>query len=54
MPAAGLLSLSEADPRKLAMLAINPIASPLLDEALDPKRGDWIVQNVANSGVAGH
>ena len=52
VPAAGLFSLSEADPQQLAMLGINPpTASLLLDEASDLKPGDWVVQNAANSGV---
>src|SRR6266852_288691 len=52
VPAAGLFSLPEADPRQLAMLGINPpTASLLLDEASDLKPGDWVVQNAANSGV---
>ena len=52
LPAAGLFSLPDADPRQMAMLGINPpTASLLLDEASDLKPGDWIVQNAANSGV---
>ena len=52
VPAAGLFSLPDADPKQLAMLGINPpTASLLLDEAPDLKRGDWVVQNAANSGV---
>jgi NADPH:quinone reductase-like Zn-dependent oxidoreductase len=52
VPATGLFSLPEADPRQLAMLGINPpTASLLLDEASDLKPGEWVVQNAANSGV---
>lgn len=52
VPAAGLFSLPDADPRQLAMLGINPpTASLLLDEATDFKPGDWVIQNAANSGV---
>jgi NADPH:quinone reductase-like Zn-dependent oxidoreductase len=52
VPAAGLFSLPDADPRQLAMLGINPpTASLLLDEASDLKPGDWVVQNAANSAV---
>jgi NADPH:quinone reductase-like Zn-dependent oxidoreductase len=52
VPAAGLFSLPDADPRQLAMLGINPpTASLLLDEASDLKPGDWVAQNAANSGV---
>jgi NADPH:quinone reductase-like Zn-dependent oxidoreductase len=51
VPAAGLFSLPEADPKQLAMLRINPpTASLLLDEASDLKPRDWVVQNAANSG----
>ena len=42
----------DADPRQLAMLAINPpTAALLLSEYVDLKPGDWVVQNSANSGV---
>jgi len=52
VPAAGLFSLPDADPKQLAMLGINPpTASLLLDQAPDLKPGDWVVQNAANSGV---
>lgn len=52
VPAAGLFSLPDADPRQLAMLGINPpTASLLLNEATDLKPGDWVIQNAANSGV---
>jgi NADPH:quinone reductase-like Zn-dependent oxidoreductase len=52
VPATGLFSLPEADPRQLAMLGINPpTASLLLDEAPDLKPCEWVVQNAANSGV---
>jgi NADPH:quinone reductase-like Zn-dependent oxidoreductase len=50
--AKGLFSLPEAEPKQLAMLGIQPpTASLLLNEASDLKRGDWVVQNAANSGV---
>ena len=43
VPAAGLFSLPDADPRQLAMLGINPpTASLLLDEASDLEPGDWV------------
>src|SRR5713226_4046346 len=52
VPATGLFSLPDADPKQFALLGINPTtASLLLDEASDLKPGDWIVQNAANSGV---
>jgi NADPH:quinone reductase-like Zn-dependent oxidoreductase len=51
-PAAGLFALPEADPRQLAMLGINPpTAALLLNESIDLRPGDWVVQNAANSGV---
>ena len=51
--AGGLSSLPpDADPRQLAMLAINPpTAALLLSEYVDLKPGEWVVQNAANSGV---
>ena len=53
IPAAGLFSLPrDADPKQLAMLAINPpTASLLLSEYVDLNRGDFVIQNAANSGV---
>jgi NADPH:quinone reductase-like Zn-dependent oxidoreductase len=49
----GLFALPpDADPRQLAMLAINPpTAALLLSEYVDLKPGDWVVQNSANSAV---
>ena len=51
--AGGLSALpADADPRQLAMLAINPpTAALLLSEYVDLKPGEWVVQNAANSGV---
>ena len=51
--ATGLFALPpDADPRQLAMLAINPpTAALLLSEYVDLKPGEWVVQNAANSGV---
>jgi NADPH:quinone reductase-like Zn-dependent oxidoreductase len=41
-----------ADPKQLAMLTVNPpTASLLLSEFAPLERGDWVVQNAANSGV---
>ena len=53
LSADGLFALpSDADPRQLAMLAINPpTAALLLSEYVNLKPGDWVVQNSANSGV---
>ena len=49
----GLFTLPpDADPRQLAMLAINPpTAALLLSEYVNLKPGEWVVQNAANSGV---
>jgi NADPH:quinone reductase-like Zn-dependent oxidoreductase len=49
----GLFALpSDADPRQLAMLTINPpTAALLLSEYVNLKPGEWVVQNAANSGV---
>jgi NADPH:quinone reductase-like Zn-dependent oxidoreductase len=42
----------EIDPHQAAMLSINPPAAALLlDEFVSLHRGDWIVQNAANSGI---
>src|SRR6478736_5653699 len=53
IPAGGLFALPRgADPKQLAMLAINPpTASLLLSDYVDLNRGDFVVQNAANSGV---
>lgn len=43
------------DPQQLAMLTVNPAtASLMLSEFVTLKAGDWVVQNVANSGVGGY
>jgi NADPH:quinone reductase-like Zn-dependent oxidoreductase len=53
IPTGGLSALpADADPRQLAMLAINPpTAALLLSEYVELKPGEWVVQNAANSGV---
>lgn len=44
-----------ADARQLAMLTVNPAtASLLLSEFVTLQPGDWVIQNVANSGVGGY
>ena len=44
-----------ADPQQLAMLTVNPATAALmLSEFVDLKPGDWVIQNVANSGVGGY
>jgi NADPH:quinone reductase-like Zn-dependent oxidoreductase len=44
-----------ADPQQLSMLTVNPAtASLMLSEFVDLQPGDWVIQNVANSGVGGY
>ncbi len=44
-----------ADAQQLSMLTVNPAtASLLLSEFVPLKPGDWVIQNVANSGVGGY
>jgi NADPH:quinone reductase-like Zn-dependent oxidoreductase len=44
-----------ADPLQLAMLTVNPpTASLMLSEFVPLVAGDWVIQNVANSGVGGY
>jgi len=46
---------SGADPQQLSMLTVNPAtASLLLSEFVSLQPGDWVIQNVANSGVGGY
>jgi NADPH:quinone reductase-like Zn-dependent oxidoreductase len=49
--AAGQFVLPMADSRQLAMLGINPSTAALLLTEIDLKRGDWVAQHAANSGV---
>jgi len=45
----------EADPKQLSMMTINPpTAILLLEQFVDLKEGDWVIQNAANSGVGGY
>lgn len=44
-----------ADAQQLSMLTVNPAtASLMLSEFVDLQPGDWVIQNVANSGVGGY
>ena len=44
-----------ADPQQLAMLTVNPATAALmLSEFMTLEPGDWVIQNVANSGVGGY
>lgn len=52
-PAAGLFPLpADAPSEQLAMLTVNPpTAWGLLHDYVELKPGDWVIQNVGNSGV---
>lgn len=54
-PAKAVFALpAGVDPRQLAMLRVNPpTAYLMLHRIVAPKRGQWVIQNAANSGV-GH
>lgn len=54
--AAKLIPLpNEADAQQLSMLTVNPpTAALMLSEFVDLKPGDWVIQNVANSGVGSY
>ncbi|SDK08601.1 zinc-dependent alcohol dehydrogenase family protein [Pseudomonas indica] len=50
-----LIPLPDADPQQLAMLTVNPpTAYLMLREFVDLQPGDWVIQNVANSGVGSY
>lgn len=50
--AARLAALPDADPLQLAMLTANPPSALLmLEQFVRLERGDWVIQNAANSGV---
>lgn len=53
IPAKGLFALPEtADPLQLAMALVNPPSAYfMLTKFVSLQRGDWIIQNAANSGV---
>ena len=43
---------NDADPLQMAMMTVNPpTAHLMLKEFVDLQPGDWVIQNVANSGV---
>lgn len=56
LPAAKLIPLpNEADPQQLSMLTVNPpTASLMLTEFVKLEPGEWVIQNVANSGVGSY
>ncbi len=46
---------NEADPLQLAMMTVNPpTASLMLSEFVNLEPGEWVIQNVANSGVGSY
>lgn len=46
---------NRADPKQLAMTVVNPpTAMLLLSEFVDLERGEWVIQNAANSAVGGY
>ena len=46
---------NDADPLQLAMMTVNPpTASLMLSEFLKLEAGEWVIQNVANSGVGSY
>jgi len=46
---------NDADPLQLAMMTVNPpTASLMLSEFVDLEAGEWVIQNVANSGVGSY
>ncbi len=50
--AARLFPLPDADLDQLAMLGVNPpTAWLMLHDFVQPKEGDWVIQNAGNSGV---
>ncbi len=56
VPGAGLFALPEGgDAVQLSMLMINPpTAHLMLDEFVELKEGDWVIQNAATSAVGGY
>ncbi len=54
--AKALISLPNGvDPIQLSMITINPpTASLMLSEFVDLQKGDWVIQNAANSGVGSY
>ncbi len=54
-PASHLIPLPDGDVDQLAMLLVNPAtAYLLLQDFVDLKAGDWVIQSAANSGVGGY
>jgi NADPH:quinone reductase-like Zn-dependent oxidoreductase len=52
VPASSLFALPDGDPQQFSMLGSNPpTAALILSEYIQLKKGEWVVQNAANSGV---
>ena len=52
VPTSGLFALPAGDPEQFSMLGSNPpTAALILSEYTQLKKGEWVVQNTANSGV---
>jgi NADPH:quinone reductase-like Zn-dependent oxidoreductase len=46
---------NDVDPIQLSMITVNPpTAHLMLSEFVDLQRGDWVIQNAANSGVGSY
>src|SRR6185503_16038086 len=46
---------SDADPRQLSMMMVNPpTAALLLSDFVQLAAGDWVIQNAGNSAVGGY
>lgn len=46
---------NEVDPVQLSMITVNPpTAALMLSEFVDLQKGDWVIQNAANSGVGSY
>ena len=46
---------NQADPQQLSMMTVNPpTAALLLSDFVALRAGDWVIQNVANSGVGSY
>ena len=54
-PASHLIPLPDGDVDQLSMLLVNPATAYLmLQDFVDLKEGDWVIQSAANSGVGGY
>lgn len=54
-PASQFIPLPDGDVDQLSMLLVNPATAYLmLNDFVDLKEGDWVIQSAANSGVGGY